>query len=58
MYKKTYVVFMYVFFILSIFEFYFMNPLVNVNTDQVIRKKKLKNARNEKWKKLHLFSYT
>ena len=35
-----------------------MNALVYVDIDQGIHKEKLKNARKEKRKKLHVFSYT
>ena len=35
-----------------------MNALVYVDIDQGIHKEKLKNARKEKRKKLHGFSYT
>ena len=34
-----------------------MNAAIYVDIDQDIHKKKLKNARNEKQKKLHGFSY-
>ena len=37
-------------------SFYVMNVLVYVDINQAIHKKKLKNARNEKRKKLHEFS--
>ena len=39
-------------------SFYVMNALVYVDINQAIHKKKLKNARNEKRKKLHEFSYS
>ena len=35
-----------------------MNVLFYVDIGKGIRKKKVKNARNEKWKKLDGFSYT
>ena len=53
MYKKTHVL-SFLFFISSIFEFYFMNALVYVDIDQGIHKKKLKNSRNEKQKKNYM----
>ena len=46
------------FFIQSNFEFYLMNAPVYVDIDQGIHKVKLKNALNEKRKKLHGFSFS
>ena len=56
LYKKTHVVF-FVFHFVN-FTFSLMNALAYVDIDQGIRKGKSKVARNEKWKKLHGFSYT
>ena len=46
------------FFISSNFEFSLMNALVYVDIDRVIHKGKLKNALNEKRKKLRGFSFS
>ena len=46
------------FFISSNFHFYFMNVLDYVNINQGIHKGKMNVARNEKRKKLHVFSFS
>ena len=57
--KKTHVVHSFFpFFISSNFEYHLVNAVVYVDIDQGIHKVKLKNALNEKRKKLHGFSYT